>query len=189
MSKYFIPISGLPIIDVHDEFFAILQRHNIPWKYKESYQICLNSIPDHTHDPFFGNGSLTYDWDRSYITESGEVVVPLREEPLKEPDFTELCDIFKGTSFETIYAELKKKYKVGRVRVMSLVPKTCLSWHIDDTNRVHYPIKTYPECFMVINDEVKHLKENEWYETHTTHPHTVFNGSKNVRLHIVAAIL
>ena len=42
---------------------------------------------------------------------------------------------------------------------------------------------------MVIEDECLHLENNKWYLTDTTKYHTVFNGSMNSRIHLVASIL
>ena len=72
---------------------------------------------------------------------------------------------------------------------MNSLPKTCLSWHEDQTPRLHYPIKTQSGCFMVIENESKHLKQNQWYWTNTTVPHTAFNGSKQPRLHLIVTVL
>jgi hypothetical protein len=61
---------------------------------------------------------------------------------------------------------------------MKSEPKTCLSWHVDFSTRIHYPMKTQEGCFMVIADEVCHLTENTWWWTDTVLPHTAFNASK-----------
>ena len=117
----------------------------------------------------YGIGSLAYDERREW-------------------DFTVLCDIFKNTVFEDIYKELKKRYILGRVRLMRNESKTCLTWHTDTSPRIHYPIKTQKGCFMVIGDEVMHLKQNKWYWTNTLMKHTAFNGSREDRLHLVVTV-
>lgn len=152
-------------------------------------QICLNSIPGKEHDQFFGNGSLYYDWSRVKYDESGNIVeLPKYDEPLKEEDFTEVCDYFKGTIFEEMYNMLKQQYPLGRVRLMYLKPVTVMTWHQDYGPRIHYPIKTQEGCFMVIEDELLHLKQDQWYYTETTMKHTAFNSSKEERIHFVAAV-
>ena len=107
--------------------------------------VCLNS-PIGINDHQFGNGSLYYDWTKKtkVVNDRGEVSfdVPLRDLPLKETDFVELCSIFTGTVFEEIYQTLLSKYVLGRVRIMTSQSNSCLSWHVDDTRRLHYPIKT-----------------------------------------------
>jgi hypothetical protein len=72
---------------------------------------------------------------------------------------------------------------------MASKPKTCLSWHTDSSKRLHYPLKTQEGCFMVIEDEVFHIPKNQWWLTDTVLPHTAFNSSKELRIHLVASIL
>jgi len=42
---------------------------------------------------------------------------------------------------------------------------------------------------MVIDDEVMHIPQNQWWMTDTTKYHTALNGSDQSRIHLVAAIL
>ncbi len=42
---------------------------------------------------------------------------------------------------------------------------------------------------MVIEDESKFLEPNKWYFTNTVLPHTAFNGSTDIRLHLVVTVL
>lgn len=44
-------------------------------------------------------------------------------------------------------------------------------------------------CYMVIGDEVLHLKQNEWTMADTCKSHTAFNGSLEPRVYLVAVIL
>lgn len=178
----FIELSDLPIfLDLENEL-----KNLIDFK---SNQYCLTSPPGHENDISYGTGSLKYDWTKSYKTDDGKTIVPYRDSPPVESDFTELCNVFKGTKFEEIYLALKSKYILGRVRIMISDPSTCLSWHKDTEERIHYPIKTQEGCFMVIEDEIKHLEQNKWYYTKTLKKHTAFNGSKERRIHLVANIL
>jgi len=88
-----------------------------------------------------------------------------------------------------MYDYLNEKYVLGRVRVMISKPKTCLSWHQDWHNRIHYPMQTQLGCLMVIEDEVKYLEKNKWYFTNTLVSHTAFNASFNDRIHLVATVI
>lgn len=181
MSSNFIELDGLPIhTNLEEELDRIVGL--------SFQQCCLNAPPGHEDDIFFGVGSLKYDWDKSTINPDGSTNVPLRDKVLLESNFTELCNVFRGTVFEDIYSSIKKKYDIGRVRIMILNPRNCLSWHVDGLNRVHYPIKTKEGCYMVIEDEVKHLEQNKWYFTKTLKPHTVFNGSNDKRIHLVVTV-
>ena len=152
-------------------------------------QYCITAPKGHEDDVFYGTGSLKYDWSESTIRDDGFVDVPLRKIVISESDFTEVCNIFKNTSFEEIYNTLSKRYIVGRLRIMIMSRGMCLTWHQDTEERIHYPIKTQEGCFMVIEDEVRHLEQNKWYYTKTLKKHTAFNGSKDRRIHLVANIL
>ena len=188
--KHFTPVTNLPILPLYDEFNNLLAQKKLSWNSQR--QICINSIPGHENDTSFGAGGLLYDWN-AYDEEkhliNGVMHVPLREMPLEEKDFTELCTAFKGTLFEELYIELKSKYTLGRIRIMESEPKSCLTWHIDTSSRLHYPLKTQEGCLMIIEDEVFHIPQNEWWHTNTTVYHTALNGSKELRYHLVVAIL
>lgn len=185
-------IKDLPTYDLLPELNNLLDSGKIKW-HKDNNQISLNTIEGKDDDFLFGCGSLYYDWDNKVIVKDKHgnetFEVKERDVPLKESDFNVLCSQFIGTSFEVVYNELKTKYSVGRVRLMRSRPKTCLSWHVDDSQRLHYPIKTQEGCLMVIEDQVKHLNQNEWCFTNTLVKHTAFNGSKDFRIHLVATII
>lgn len=183
-------------MSVYDNFELlmdeVLKEKNVNWHPVVS-QISLNTVPGYENDFHKGTGSLLYKWTKSSIVqdENGleKIELEKNETPLSESDFTVLCSQFVGTVFEEIYNDLNKHYVLGRVRLMKSNPKTCLTWHVDPSPRIHYPIKTQEGCFMVIEDEVKHLEENKWYWTNTVVKHTAFNASSEYRIHLVAAIL
>ena len=182
MESNFIELHDLPVYeDLLDEFFRLVDP-------EKGSQVCLNSIEGREDDIYFGAGSLKYDWANTTFTETGEKIVPLRNPPLREKYFTKLCNHFKNTKFEKVYDALNEKYHLGRVRVMISYPGTCLSWHEDGEDRIHFPMYTQEGCFMVIEDEVKHLEKNKWYYTKTLKKHTAFNASKDRRIHLVANI-
>lgn len=187
----FIQWTNLPVYDLYSELNRLIESNAISWS-KEN-QICLNTILDKPDDYLFGCGSLTHDWDNAkkvvdqYGNESIEI--PEYQKKYKESDFLVLCSQFKNTLFEKVYTELSSQYKLGRIRIMKSKPKTCLSWHVDASVRVHYPIKTQEGCFMIIDKEVKHLPQNTWWWTDTRLPHTAFNASKEDRIHLVAVVL
>lgn len=190
--KNFIALTDLPVFDLHAELNKLVSEKGINWD-RGAGQICLNHVEENSDDVYFGVGSLSLDWDKKYtvITDSGEkkIVIPEREVKLQESDFKYLCTPFKGTLFEEVYTALASKYTLGRVRLMSSDPKTSLSWHVDLTPRVHYPVKTQLGCFMVIEDEIMHLPQNTWWYTNTVPYHTAFNASLESRIHLVAVTL
>lgn len=161
--------------------------------HKKQNQICINTVSSAPDDIHYGCGSLLYDWDNARVEEQpdGGVknIVPKRDVELKEEDFTVLNSQFKGTVFEELYNILNKNFILGRIRLMQSQPSKCLSWHCDNSPRIHYPVKTQEGCFMVIEDEVKFLPENTWWKTNTLKPHTAFNASKENRIHLVAVLL
>ena len=156
-------------------------------------QVCINTVKGHEDDPFYGYGGLWKDWQnkKTVIHDDGtkETIVPWREEGLKEEDFTEVCTQFKGTIFEEAYNMLNEKFVLGRVRVMTLDSKRCLTWHKDTSPRIHYPMITDIGNLMIIENEVKHLHKHTWWLTDTTQNHTALNGDTKSRTHLVAVIL
>ena len=183
-------LDNLPKFDLIHDLDMMLKIQMISWK---NNQICINTLssdPDNIH---LGVNSLFYDWDKSetVIDEFGisKVVTPERPVRLMEKDFNTLATPFKGTQFEEVYTVLSTNYELGRVRIMKSDPGMCLSWHMDDTCRIHYPIKTQPGCLMVIENEVKHLDLNTWWFTNTLEYHTALNASSESRIHLVAEII
>ena len=184
--KNFKQIENYPIYNLYSVLNDMIDKNILSWK--NGNQICLNTTPDNPDDPLFGVGSLDLDWKNIYKVD-GKTIVPPRAVPLREDEFTDLCSQFKGTVFEEIYNFLQTKYIVGRVRLMRSTFGSCMSWHYDYSPRLHYPIKTQEGCFMVIDDEIKHMPENTWWWTDTTKYHTAFNSSKDTRIHLVVCIV
>jgi hypothetical protein len=188
--KYFEKIDLPVFTEVSKEMYRLLESNIIFW---DNGQICLNSTVNQPDNYRFGVGSLRYDWDNKTekINFAGEIKydVPLRHGNLVESDFKVLCTQFKNTLFEDIYNLVSNKYKIGRMRLMKLEPKTCLSWHRDADSRLHYPIKTQKGCLMIIEDEVLFLEKNVWYMTNTKLSHTAINASTESRTHLVIDIL
>lgn len=176
----------LPTYDLLSIVKQMQKEKMIDWSHHK--QVCINSVLGKEDVWWYGSGSLFYDWENAK-TVDGQIVVPNRKEKISEEDFISVCTVFKDTVFDEIYQMLKTKYKIGRVRLMKSNPKNCMSWHKDDTRRLHYPIKTQEGCFMVIDNELKHLQANKWYITNTLLPHTAFNASKEERIHLVVNIL
>ena len=162
----------------------VLEKLNLDWG--KTNQVCITTIPEDPDNYLFGAGSLYMNWKEF---KDGEIKTTLEDNPPQESDFTEIASIFKGTLFEDIIKELRKYYVIGRVRIMKSNPKSTLSWHWDDTIRLHYPIDTHEGCFMIIGSEIKHLEQNTWYETNTIPKHTAFNGSFKYRTHLVVNII
>lgn len=189
--KYFKEIKNLPILNLKEELDRLINLEIISWHNKS--QICLNTLKEYPDNYQLGCNSLVYDWDnaKQELDKNGNLStkVPEYKNKLKEEDFTVLCSQFKNTIFENLYNELSQIYRLGRVRLIKSYPKTCLSWHQDSTDRLHFPIKTQQGCLMVIDDEVLHMPKDTWWLTKTKAFHTAFNSSLEDRIHLVVCIL
>ena len=82
-----------------------------------------------------------------------------------------------------------KDLDMYRTRVMRMHSKTCYSYHQDPTQRIHIPLITNENCFMVIADEVyRYPADGNYYIVDTTKIHTAVNASWDERIHIVGCI-
>jgi len=183
--KYFTKLD-YPEYDLENALNNLLKNNLINWHHG---QICINGVKEDPSNQAIGCGSLYWDWDNSYYDENNKLVVPKRTTMYTEKDFTVFNPTFNGTEFEEMYNMLVQHHAVGRIRLMKSKLKTCLTWHTDDSTRIHYPIKTHEGCRMVIDDEVMHLPANTWWHTNTKKPHTAFNGSTDDRIHLVVCLL
>lgn len=78
------------------------------------------------------------------------------------------------------------EYVLGYTRLMVLRPKTCYTYHIDKSRRVHIPLITNEQNFFVVDDTVFRLPaDGSVYEVDTTKIHTFVNASVEKRIHIV----
>ena len=113
-----------------------------------------------------------------------------RDVTIDESEYSEFINDYKNTYFEEIYAELKKRYKLGRVRLLLKEPRSTLSWHRDPEPRLHIPIYTNPGCLMVIDKVAHHMPaDGSVWVTNNIKYHNAFNGGEENRVHLVACIL
>jgi len=92
-----------------------------------------------------------------------------------------------GTELEKII----KNHNGFRTRIMTMPPRQCYSIHADPTPRIHIPIVTNDQCWMIWPTKSKcfQLKEEIVFWTDTRIPHTFINGSKDEhRVHVVMCI-
>ena len=132
-----------------------------------------------------GCGSLLLDWGGYNPTMHDKVPLKKKEDIIKETDFNIVCDYFKNSYIEEIVNIFKKKYNVHRGRFMRMTPKSCLTTHKDNSHRIHIPIITNNDCFMVINDRVYKMLTNKIYLANTKLLHTAVNSSLKDRYHLV----
>jgi len=188
--NYFTELPFLKFENAYSELQRLLEHKILTWG--KQNQICLNSVESEPENYLLGSGSLTLDWDNAVQkSNNGSLnISPIKiKNPLTESDFTILCNQFVGSVFEDMYVLITSKYRVGRVRLMQSHPKTCLSWHVDNTPRLHYPLKTQEGCLMVIDNVARHLPVNTWWMTDTLKKHTALNASNQSRIHLVCSIL
>lgn len=120
--------------------------------------------------------------DDRYVEEPREDLVP-------EDQFSEFNPKFAGTYFEEVISELKKRFPIGRTRVLSKGLYNCNSWHRDPEPRLHIPVITNPGSLFIVNHHVTHLPaDGSVYFTDTRGYHTALNGGDTRRVHIVAAL-
>jgi hypothetical protein len=147
--------------------------------------IQLNQIPNN-EDSIKGHNIRGQYW--TIADESGKEVI--RDIPIDESKYTQIVPEFKNTYFNEIYEALKKRFKLGRVRLLLKEPRSTLSWHKDPEPRLHIPIITNLGCSMVIENVAKHLPANGSVTiTNNTKYHNFFNGGEQARIHLVACVL
>ena len=147
--------------------------------------ISLNQIPN-DKESIKGNNIRGQYW--TIPDDSGKEVS--RDKPIDESKYTEIVPEFKDTYFNEVYEILKKKFKLGRVRILLKEPRSTLSWHKDPEPRLHIPIITNLGCSMVIENVAKHLPaDGSVTITNNTKYHNFFNGGEQPRIHLVACIL
>jgi hypothetical protein len=93
----------------------------------------------------------------------------------------------KGSCIE----DLILKYSAVRTRIMRLPPRSCYSVHADPTPRIHIPLITNKQCWMIwpYQSICKNLEVGNVYWTDTRLPHTFINGDEFLeRIHIVMVL-
>ena len=103
-----------------------------------------------------------------------------------ELSYNNLNPFFKDTEFETIINE----YNLTRSRFMWVGPMSCYSIHQDQTPRLHIPLITNTECFLLfkLGPKLIHLDTGKIYKAETRIPHTIINCSEFPRLHFVGIL-
>ena len=109
--------------------------------------ISLNQIPN-DEESIKGNNIRGVYWTKP--DETGKEVI--RDIGINESKYTQLVPEFENTYFSEVYEILRKKFKIGRIRILLKEPRSTLSWHRDPEPRLHIPIITNPGCMMVIEN-------------------------------------
>ena len=147
--------------------------------------IPLNQIPN-DEESIKGNNVRGVYWTKP--DETGKEVS--RDVQIDESKYTQIVPEFESTYFNHVYDLIKKKFKIGRVRILLKEPRSTLSWHRDPEPRLHIPIITNPGCLMVIDNVANHMPaDGSVWITNNTKYHNAFNGGEENRVHLVACVL
>jgi hypothetical protein len=108
---------------------------------------------------------------------------------LEHKDEDSYNNIFPSLENTTI-AKYIKRYNGFRSRIMNITPRHCYTIHRDPTPRVHIPIVTNRDCWMVwpYSKEIQHMPVGYSYWTDTRKHHTFLNGGQANRIHLVICI-
>ena len=184
---YQVPNLKFDIHKMRSELEGILQKKgfNSPDGVTNFGAIPLNQIPNDENSTK-GNNIRGIYW--TIPDENGKEVS--RDIPIDESKYTQILPEFKNTYFNEVYDTLKKRFKLGRVRLLLKEPRSTLSWHKDPEPRLHIPIITNLGCSMVIENTAKHLPADGHVTiTNNTKYHNFFNGGEQSRIHLVACVL
>ena len=183
---YQVPDLKFDIVKLRKDLENILKNRNFTSPGVTHFgAISLNQIPN-DENSIMGNNTRGKYW--TIADESGKEVS--RDIDIDESKYTELVSAFKDTYFNEVYETLKKRFKLGRVRLLLKEPRSTLSWHKDPEPRLHIPIITNLGCSMVIENIAKHLPADGHVTiTNNTKYHNFFNGGEQARIHLVACVL
>jgi hypothetical protein len=86
---------------------------------------------------------------------------------------------------QSIAADLGIK-EFGRIRMLNLIPRTNYTFHYDpDSWRVHIPLITNEDAFMIVAGKLWHLPIGNAYLIKVKDYHSAMNAGKEDRIHIV----
>lgn len=142
--------------------------------YKKMCQISLRK----SETWFDGIGSL-YDYEQRKFTRG-------------TADFSEPSPKLKGSYLEEVINRVEQQaqldsVRVGRIRIMKMLPKTCYTLHTDPEEfRYHIPLRTNPGAFFVVDNKVCRMDiPGQLFRFKTNAEHTAVNASTAERIHIV----
>ncbi|MDA9624064.1 aspartyl/asparaginyl beta-hydroxylase domain-containing protein [Pelagibacteraceae bacterium] len=183
---YQVPDLKFDVIKLRNDLTKVLERKKfVNLNISHFGAISLNQIPGDESSTKGHNIRGVY-WTKP--DDSGKEVS--RDIQIDESKYSEIVPEFKDTYFESVYKVLKKRFKLGRVRILLKEPRSTLSWHRDPEPRLHIPIITNLGCSMVIENVAKHMPADGTVTiTNNTKYHNFFNGGEQSRIHLVACVL
>jgi|TARA_B100000767_G_C19440342_1_gene399700 hypothetical protein len=183
---YKVPDLKFDISRLRNDLEAVLKKKKFDTPGVSHFgAISLNQIPG-DENSIKGNNVRGVYW--TIADETGKEVA--RDIKIDESKYTQIVPEFEKTYFKEVYETLKKRFKLGRVRLLLKEPRSTLSWHKDPEPRLHIPIITNAGCSMVIENVAKHLPADGFVTiTNNTKYHNFFNGGEQARIHLVACLL
>lgn len=115
----------------------------------------------------------------------------------RENEWDTYIEMFNGTYTKSVCKEIEAfaRYtfdgKVGRIRYMTMAPKSVLTYHWDpdDVIRLHIPLITNDNCFFINNEVISRMDAvGHMYTFDSTVKHTAVNASRESRTHLVASV-
>jgi hypothetical protein len=111
-----------------------------------------------------------------------------------ESDFSEVhSDVPEYLKSLLLDFAQSQNFKLGRVRLMRLLPKTGLSLHKDTSVRYHLVLETNPQSYIAQSFEKGNMAalcfhipaDSTFYKVDTTKGHFVYNAGWTPRIHLV----
>lgn len=111
----------------------------------------------------------------------------------KEVEFSEFNGELEGSYLGHVYKTLNglSPVPIVRMRLMRMLPKTCYSMHVDDSPRIHIPIVSNRQSFLVFQEHgAFHLPaDGSTYWVNTMQSHSAMNGDENeARIHLLFSV-
>lgn len=173
------------------DFVLKVADERMPDKNKNSCQLatqCREGVDDFEKQLTESTKSFNLDWDKFDPNTMSKPPAKPFHEWLFQRDFKITPDYFKGTPVENLNNYLVSKYNACRGRIMNMGLKSTLSWHYDDSPRLHIPIKINRGSFMVLEDRVLRFEVGKAYLIDTTKMHTAVNADFEYRIHLVYCV-
>lgn len=107
-------------------------------------------------------------------------------EEQEEKKYSKINSNLKGSYIEKLIIQ----HSAYRTRIMLMPPRRCYSVHADPSKRIHIPIVTNDQCWMIWPNfnSCNRLEIKRAYLTDTTKPHTFINGGQEDRIHLVMCV-
>lgn len=163
----------LDMSKIRFELERFLEKHPF-----QQNQVCLNDRErSSAFDPYEGIGSA-HDDSQNLVK-------------FFEYEFTRWCDLLHNTETLRQIQQLESLgYPIGRARLMRLMPRSCYSFHRDETKRIHLVIKPDTQAALLFPPDkiLKIPDDNRFHLVDTTQVHSAMNGGLSERIHLVLAL-